>query len=75
VEDLAADGVIYGEARWAPEQHLRAGLTAPAGAELPPRRRRRLRHRRAGERVSAFSIPGVLSATAAPERLLHHSCR
>src|SRR5690242_9421986 len=21
VEDLAADGVIYGEARWAPEQH------------------------------------------------------
>jgi len=26
VEDLAADGVIYGEARWAPEQHLRAGL-------------------------------------------------
>jgi adenosine deaminase len=28
VEDLAADGVIYGETRWAPEQHLRAGLTA-----------------------------------------------
>jgi adenosine deaminase len=27
VEDLAADGVIYGETRWAPEQHLRAGLT------------------------------------------------
>jgi adenosine deaminase len=31
VEDLAADGVVYGEARWAPEQHTRAGLT-PAGA-------------------------------------------
>lgn len=25
--DLAADGIIYGEVRWAPEQHLRAGLT------------------------------------------------
>lgn len=27
VEDLADDGVVYGEVRWAPEQHLRAGLT------------------------------------------------
>ncbi len=27
VEDQAADGVIYAEARWAPEQHLRDGLT------------------------------------------------
>lgn len=27
VLDLHADGVIYGELRWAPEQHLRAGLT------------------------------------------------
>jgi adenosine deaminase len=27
VQDLAADGVIYGEIRWAPEQHLRAGLS------------------------------------------------
>lgn len=27
VEDLAADGVIYGEVRWAPEQHLNGGLT------------------------------------------------
>lgn len=27
VLDLAADGVIYGEVRWAPEQHLRNGLT------------------------------------------------
>ncbi len=27
VEDLAADGVIYGELRWAPEQHLQRGLT------------------------------------------------
>jgi len=25
--DLAADGVIYGEIRWAPEQHLEKGLT------------------------------------------------
>ncbi|MCU1413358.1 MAG: adenosine deaminase [Microbacteriaceae bacterium] len=27
VQDLGADGVIYGELRWAPEQHLSAGLT------------------------------------------------
>lgn len=27
VLDLAAEGVIYGEARWAPEQHLRGGLS------------------------------------------------
>lgn len=27
VEDLAADGVIWGEIRWAPEQHLTRGLT------------------------------------------------
>ena len=27
VADLAADGVIYGEVRWAPEQHLTAGLS------------------------------------------------
>ncbi len=27
VQDLGADGVIYGELRWAPEQHLGAGLT------------------------------------------------
>jgi len=26
VLDLAADGVVYGEVRWAPEQHLAAGL-------------------------------------------------
>ncbi|WP_417562127.1 adenosine deaminase [Microbacterium sp.] len=27
VEDLAADGVVYGEVRWAPEQHLTGGLS------------------------------------------------
>ncbi|GAA1688877.1 adenosine deaminase [Microbacterium sediminicola] len=27
VEDLVADGVIYGEVRWAPEQHLQRGLS------------------------------------------------
>ncbi|MEY4043072.1 MAG: hypothetical protein RL529_639 [Actinomycetota bacterium] len=27
VHDLAEDGVIYGEVRWAPEQHLQRGLT------------------------------------------------
>jgi adenosine deaminase len=33
VEDLAADGVIYGETRWAPEQHLKNGLTAAEAIE------------------------------------------
>ena len=33
VEDLADDGVVYGEVRWAPEQHRRAGLTAPEAVE------------------------------------------
>ena len=33
VEDLAADGVVYGEARWAPEQHLRSGLTQARAVE------------------------------------------
>jgi adenosine deaminase len=27
VQDLAADGVVYGEIRWAPEQHVSRGLT------------------------------------------------
>lgn len=30
VEDLHADGVIYGEIRWAPEQHLTRGLSLDA---------------------------------------------
>ena len=33
VEDLAADGVVYGEARWAPEQHTRAGLSTAQAIE------------------------------------------
>jgi len=33
VEDLHADGVIYGEIRWAPEQHLADGLTLDEAVE------------------------------------------
>src|SRR5437870_10989586 len=33
VEDLADDGVVYGEVRWAPEQHLTRGLTLDAAVE------------------------------------------
>jgi adenosine deaminase len=33
VEDQAADGVIYAEARWAPEQHLAAGLSLSQAVE------------------------------------------
>jgi adenosine deaminase len=37
VEDLAADGVIYGELRWAPEQHLQGGLTLDETVEAVQR--------------------------------------
>jgi len=33
VEDLAADGVLYGEIRWAPEQHVAGGLTLDQAVE------------------------------------------
>lgn len=33
VLDLAADGAVYGEVRWAPEQHLMAGLTLDEAVE------------------------------------------
>jgi adenosine deaminase len=33
VEDLAEDGVIYGEVRWAPEQHLAGGLSLEDAVE------------------------------------------
>ncbi|MCW5944220.1 MAG: hypothetical protein KIT06_00405, partial [Cryobacterium sp.] len=33
VEDLHADGVIYGEIRWAPEQHLSRGLSLDEAVE------------------------------------------
>ena len=33
VLDLAADGAVYGEVRWAPEQHLRGGLTLETAFE------------------------------------------
>lgn len=33
VLDLAADGVIYGEIRWAPEQHLAGGLSLDEAVE------------------------------------------
>lgn len=33
VEDLAADGVVYGELRWAPEQHTEQGLSLDEAVE------------------------------------------
>ena len=33
VEDLVSDGVIVGEIRWAPEQHMRGGLSLDAAVE------------------------------------------
>ena len=33
VDDLAADGVVWGEIRWAPEQHLQKGLSLDEAVE------------------------------------------
>ncbi|MHA7239417.1 adenosine deaminase [Arthrobacter sp. TMS1-12-1] len=33
VEDLASDGVVYGEVRWAPEQHTQQGLSLDEAVE------------------------------------------
>ncbi|MGO1974068.1 MAG: adenosine deaminase [Propionibacteriaceae bacterium] len=33
VEDMVADGVVYAETRWAPEQHLQGGLTPALAVE------------------------------------------
>ena len=33
VEDLVVDGVVYGEIRWAPEQHCEKGLTLEAAVD------------------------------------------
>ena len=33
VQDLGSDGVVYGEIRWAPEQHLTRGLTLDQAVE------------------------------------------
>ena len=37
VQDLAADGVIYGEIRWAPEQHVERGLSLDEAVEAVQR--------------------------------------
>ncbi|MCS0499512.1 adenosine deaminase [Protaetiibacter mangrovi] len=37
VEDLAADGVVWGEIRWAPEQHLARGLSLDEAVEAVQR--------------------------------------
>jgi len=37
VQDLAADGVVYGEVRWAPEQHVAKGLTLDQTVEAVQR--------------------------------------
>ncbi|HEX6954364.1 MAG TPA: adenosine deaminase [Agromyces sp.] len=62
VHDLAADGVIYGEVRWAPEQHLARGLTldetveaVQAGLDEGAEDLRRQGHRiRVGQLVTAM---------------------
>ncbi|GAA2041027.1 adenosine deaminase [Agromyces tropicus] len=62
VQDLAEDGVIYGEVRWAPEQHLTRGLTldetvvaVQAGLDEGVEDARRQGHRmRVGQLVTAM---------------------
>jgi adenosine deaminase len=53
VEDLAADGIVYAEIRWAPEQHVDSGLTLEQVVEAV------LDGMRAGERVAAERGQGI----------------
>ncbi|WP_285494129.1 adenosine deaminase [Actinomadura sp. NBRC 104425] len=55
-EDLAADGVVYAEVRYAPEQHLRNGLTLPQVVEAV------LEGFRAGERDHGIRIGTLVTA-------------
>ena len=68
VEDLAADGVIYGEVRWAPEQHLGARAVARRGrrgrAGRASRRARTPSSSRAATSASGSSSPRCATPTA-----------
>ena len=53
VEDLAEDGVIYGEVRWAPEQHLAGGLSLEEAVEAVQAGIEEARGRRGARRAAA----------------------
>ncbi|MCM2412157.1 MULTISPECIES: adenosine deaminase [unclassified Streptomyces] len=57
-EDLAADGVVYAEIRYAPEQHLEAGLTLEQVVEAVNEgfREGELRARRDGNRIRVGAL-------------------
>ena len=60
VADLAADGVVYGEARWAPEQHTRDGC------RWPKRWRRSARGSKRGRPWPAAAGTRSWSASSSP---------
>jgi adenosine deaminase len=83
VEDLAADGVIYGEVRWAPEQHLGGGLSSKKPSRPCRRASRRARtpsiarvatsasassSRRCGMPTARWRSPGSRSRSAVAVR-------
>ncbi len=61
VEDLAADGVVYAEVRYAPEQHLDAGLTLEQVVEAVEEGLR-LGERRAAEAGTPIRMGTLLTA-------------
>ena len=61
VEDLAADGVVYAEVRYAPEQHLTAGLTLDEVVEAVRRDSRTVR-RLAASRGRPIVVRQILTA-------------
>ena len=74
-EDLAADGIVYAEVRFAPELHLEGGLTLDEvveavldgfrrGSAGPPDRDARPRHGHAARRPARSRSPSWPSATA-----------
>ena len=74
-EDLAADGVVYAEVRYAPEQHLEAGLTLEEVVEAVNEgfREGERRARLDGNRIRLTQVRGlakrlvVLAKAAGPE--------
>ncbi|MEE4541684.1 adenosine deaminase [Streptomyces sp. V4-01] len=60
-EDLAADGVVYAEVRYAPEQHLEAGLTLEEVVEAVTEGFR-LGERRAREAGNRIRVGALLTA-------------
>lgn len=69
VLDAAADGIVYGEVRWAPEQHVRAGLDLDSAIEAVARGIL-LGEEAAADRGSTITVRQILCAMRQNHRSL-----